>query len=127
MIEIEAKLRVDDLADVRRRLEQAAATFVGSYVETNHILDRVEGSLRAAGCGLRVRTYQTLSGQSVAATLTFKGPQQPGALKQRRETELHVDDAAAALAAARGAVGGGTRVLVKGSRGMRLERVVDGL
>ncbi len=95
-IEMEAKFRVASHEAVRDRLRAAGAVCDGSVTETNVILDRSDGSLREAGCGLRVRATQRADGSTGAATLTFKGPRKPGPLKTREEWEVTVSDAATA-------------------------------
>jgi len=120
-LEIEAKLRVASHEAVRQRLRQLNALFLGAVTEYNCIFDRPDGSLLAAGCGLRVRSALPLddaqaadagstpapplpaplkreeSGRAPAAvskaTLTFKGPVRAGAVKSREEIEIEVDDA----------------------------------
>ncbi len=92
-IEIEAKFPVGDLEQVRGRLRSAGATYVGRVLECNRFFDRADTGLRAAGCGLRVRSVRVLDGPAVAATVTFKGPVKAGAFKTRRECELAVSDA----------------------------------
>ena len=98
MLEIEAKIPVRNHQAVRRRLKKLDAEFIGRYLEANHILDRQDGSLRYAGCGLRVRTMETLQGDPAGPTLTYKGPRLESALKSRQEIELEVADAEALLA-----------------------------
>ncbi len=93
MVEIEGKYRVDDLGPVRRSLAEAGGRFVGRYLESNRILDRSDGSLRAGGCGLRVRSMEALEGPAAAATVTFKGPVEASTVKRRSEIELSVGDA----------------------------------
>ncbi len=95
--EIEAKLRVTSHDDVRDRLTAAGAEFIERVMETNQILDRPDGSLRTRGCGLRVRSADSIDGGSSRATLTFKGPRGGGAFKSREELETEVGDAAVAL------------------------------
>ena len=97
MLEIEAKLRVDSHEPVRQRLRELSASFIGRYREENHILDRPDGSLRTAGCGLRVRAMETLEGRAAPATMTYKGPRQPGPLKRRDEIEVTISDAPSCL------------------------------
>jgi len=106
MLEIEAKLKVDSHAPVRERLEACSARFAYRVLEENHILDWADGSLRAAGCGLRVRRCRVLGGRPVSDTLTYKGPRQPGPYKKRLEINLAVEsaEAACALLAALGCV-----------------------
>ena len=97
MVEIEAKIRVGDHLAVRAACERNGGEFVGKYVETNWILDRAGGSLRAAGCGLRVREMEVLKGAPAGATLTYKGARHAGRLKEREEIEVGVGDAGAML------------------------------
>ena len=98
MLEIEAKLKVASHAAVRQRLEACSARFLSRVLEENHIYDRSDGSLRAAGCGLRVRRCRVLGGRPVSDTLTYKGPRQPGPYKQRPEISLAVHSAGDARA-----------------------------
>ena len=97
-IELEIKLRVVDHHAVRRALESRGARIVSNVVETNCILDDAAGRLRQRGEGLRVRVNQTVRGESQPATLTFKGPRQPSAMKRREERETVIDDPNATLA-----------------------------
>lgn len=96
--ELEAKFRVASHDEVRRRLSGLGATRRGIYLETNHLFDLPNASLRAAGKGLRVREITTLEGEPAAHSLTFKGPFRPGPLKDREEIETPVADAPAACA-----------------------------
>lgn len=96
--ELEAKFRVASHDDVRRRLTELRAARRGVYLETNHLFDLPDGSLRSAGKGLRVRSVETLEGEPAAATLTFKGPRRPGPLKHREEIETAIEDPSAACA-----------------------------
>lgn len=93
--EIEAKFRVLTHDEVRARLIACGATRDGLVTETNVILDRADGSLRGAGCGLRVRSTRREDGSTGTTTLTFKGPRQAGPLKKRDEWEVSVSDAEA--------------------------------
>lgn len=109
-VELEAKIRVDDHAPIRDALRTAGANYLGRVLEINHLLDRDDCSLRDTGCGLRVRSIVVLDGTGPGATMTFKGPKQAGAFKQREEHETPIADADAALAILRGL--GHTRELV---------------
>jgi adenylate cyclase class 2 len=98
-VEIEAKMKVNDLAAVRERLQAAGATQVGEYLERNVFFDTEDRSLLAADEGLRLRlSHETRSGKRVNV-MTFKGPRHHGQLKSRDETEVTVGDfdAAASL------------------------------
>ncbi|MCG8406109.1 MAG: class IV adenylate cyclase [Phycisphaerales bacterium] len=91
-IELESKVRVPSHERVRAQLRAAGATYVGRVLETNHIFDREDGSLRRAGCGLRVRSIELLDGEGPGATLTFKGPRQKSGFKRREELEVTIGD-----------------------------------
>ena len=98
-LEIELKIKIDDPAPLRDRLAACGATRVSRVAEENHIFDRADQSLYAAGCGLRVRATTDLDKPGPqAGTLTFKGEQQPGPYKARPELEVGVDRPATACA-----------------------------
>ncbi len=92
-VEIEAKVRVGEHQPVRERLQVLGARFVSRVLECNQLLDRPDRQLRAAGCGLRLRTVKTLDGPVQPPTITFKGAKEPGLYKRRRELEVEVSDA----------------------------------
>lgn len=95
-VEIEAKMKVNDLSAVRDRLQAAGAGLVGDYLERNVFFDTEDRSLLAADEGLRLRLSQdTHSGKRIYM-MTFKGPRQHGQLKSREETEVTVGDFEAA-------------------------------
>jgi len=54
-MEIEAKMKVDDLEVIRLRLEAAGAVAVGQVLETNTFFDTPNCALREADKGLRLR------------------------------------------------------------------------
>ena len=54
-MEIEAKMKVDDLESIRLRLEAAGAVPDGQVMETNTFFDTPNGGLRDADKGLRLR------------------------------------------------------------------------
>ena len=91
-MEIEAKFRVASHAPVRDRLGALGAEYLGRVLETNRIFGRSDGSLRARGCGLRVRSTELEDGAKPEATMTFKGPVASGFYKSRQELEVTVDD-----------------------------------
>jgi adenylate cyclase class 2 len=95
--EIEIKVRLEDREGLRERLTALGGRFLGLEHETNAIFDTVDGRLRRAGCGLRIR-QATLLKNEVTVTLTFKGPRRAGAIKDREELETRVEDAHAAIA-----------------------------
>jgi len=95
-LEIEAKMKVDDLETIRLRLEAAGAVADGSVMETNIYFDTPDGRLRQDDKGLRLRANRDLADGDVTHVVTFKGPRQAGTLKTRPETEFTVDDPQAA-------------------------------
>ncbi len=96
-VEIEAKMKVPDLAVVRDRLAAAGGQRVDASLERNTFFDTEDRSLLAADEGLRVRWSRGEAG-TVACTMTHKGPRQHGPLKSREETEVTVGTEADALA-----------------------------
>jgi adenylate cyclase class 2 len=89
-VEIEAKMKVEDLVAVRARLQSAGATTVGDYLEQNVFFDTEDRSLLAADEGLRLRISTDTRTSKRICTITFKGPRQHGQLKSRDETETTV-------------------------------------
>jgi adenylate cyclase class 2 len=94
-VEIEAKMAVPTHGPVREALRRRGARRVKRTNETNVFFDREDGSLRAGGEGLRLRTNQDAESGKATHVITHKGPLQPGQLKSREETEVVVDDPAA--------------------------------
>ena len=91
-VEIEAKMKVDDLEAVRNRLKAAGATLIGDFLEKNLFFDTDDRSLLTADEGLRLRLTQNLATSEHVNTITFKGPRKHGQLKSREETEVNVDN-----------------------------------
>jgi len=91
-LEIEAKMKVNDLDAVRRRLDAVGAVRTGQYLENNTFFDTDDRSLLAADKGLRLRINRNLDGQDEQYILTFKGPRLHGSLKTRQEQEMVVTD-----------------------------------
>lgn len=91
-VEIEAKMKVDDLSVVRRRLQAGGATLIGDFLEQNLYFDADDRALLAADRSLRLRkTRDTRTGEQVNL-ITLKGPRLHGQLKSREETEVTVGD-----------------------------------
>lgn len=89
-VEIEAKIKVDDLAATRAKLQSLGAKLVGDFFETNVIFDTEDRSLLAVDKGLRVRAARNVATDEESVTITFKGPRKHSAMKSRQETELQV-------------------------------------
>ncbi|MBV8781712.1 MAG: class IV adenylate cyclase [Phycisphaerae bacterium] len=97
-VEIEAKMRVKDLAAVRDKLKSVGAKQKSQVVETNTFFDREDRSLLAADQGLRLRVNRPANGGDATYIITFKGPRLHGILKSRDETELKVENDRDAIA-----------------------------
>jgi len=100
-VEIEAKMKLNDVAALEQRLDEAGATLRRRVFEVNSFYDTAEGSMRAADRGLRTRLERGLDDPDYTRmTITHKGPRAHGKLKSRSEVELYVtnlDDADAML------------------------------
>jgi adenylate cyclase class 2 len=85
--ETEVKLRIPSAALARERLRRVGAVLVRErHFEDNVLFDDREGSLRAAGTVLRLRTTPH------GGVLTFKGPREiEGGVKSREERETGLD------------------------------------
>jgi adenylate cyclase class 2 len=92
-LEIEAKMRVSDLAEVRRRLRAASAHADGELLEINRYFDTPDQALLSRDSGLRVRTTASMWQTQTRHVVTYKGPRQAGELKRREEIEFEVSDA----------------------------------
>jgi len=101
-LEIEAKMRVADLAEIARRLKAAGAKPIGERIENNIFFDTPDGSLRRADKGLRLRANHDVKTGRTEQVVTFKGPTRRGKLKIRPEMEFTVDAPRAAVAAFKG-------------------------
>lgn len=103
--ELELKLRIADPDRVRAALTAVGAERVGAELEVNHIFDTPAQTLFRAGQGLRLRDRLELPDRTARpAILTFKGPIEDAAYKQREELESAVGDPIA-LTAILGALG----------------------
>ncbi len=91
-IEIEAKMRLDDVQSIEAALAQAGARREMNLLEINTFFDTPQGTLKSADQGLRVRVEQQTDGPYHAVIVTHKGPRSHGKLKSRSETELRVDN-----------------------------------
>jgi adenylate cyclase class 2 len=90
-IEIEAKLKVDSLTKVARRLRELGAEFLRNQLHTDTYFDDARTTLRKSDSALRLR--RQLMGRKEQVVLTFKGPRRKGRFKQREEIQFEVGDA----------------------------------
>ncbi|MBN1361237.1 MAG: class IV adenylate cyclase [Sedimentisphaerales bacterium] len=92
-LEIEAKLKVDSLDDVRQRLAQCGAALLSETVQTDYYFDTPDSELTRADECIRLRRESLESSERLI--LTYKGGRQVDDFKKRREINLPVDDAEA--------------------------------
>ena len=90
-IEIEAKLKVESLKKVARRLKARDAKFLRGAVHTDTYFDDAKKSLRKSDSALRIR--RQLIGRKEQVVITFKGPRRKGRFKQRQEIQFGIADA----------------------------------
>ncbi len=90
-IEIEAKLKVDSLRNVARRLKELGAEFLRDRLHTDTYFDDAKSSLRKSDSALRIR--RQLIGRKEQVVITFKGPKLKGRFKRREEIQFEVSDA----------------------------------
>ena len=92
-VEIEAKMKLDNRAQLISRLQEIGSKPIAQIEELNTYFDTPNGDLKAADEGLRIRTEKFSDGQ-VKTILTHKGPRAHGRLKSRTENEAEVTNAA---------------------------------
>jgi len=91
--EIEAKLKVNSLQEVDRRLREAGATFLRETMQTDIYFDTSDRGLTRGDKCLRLRHEK--AGRRERLILAYKGPKQQDDYKKRAEVELEVGDAEA--------------------------------
>ncbi len=89
--EIEAKLRVDSLETVERRLIECGGSFLRETVQTDRYYDTVDREFTRTDRALRLRT-DTERGRE-RLILAYKGPKEQDDCKKRIEIEIEVSDA----------------------------------
>ncbi len=92
-VEIEAKLKVDSLHEVERRLAECGASFVGEVIQTDWYFDTADRELTRGDKCLRLRIEKTASQERLI--LAYKAAKEKDDFKKRQEVELEVNDAAA--------------------------------
>jgi adenylate cyclase class 2 len=89
-IEIEAKLKVDSLEKIKRRLADAGAEFLQEQLHTDSYFDNADETLTKTDSCLRLR--RQLVDESERFFITFKSAKQKSEFKKRREVETEVKD-----------------------------------
>src|SRR5262249_39580617 len=90
--ETEAKMKVPDLAAVRKKLESLGAVRKAKELEKNTFFDATDRRLQRADRGLRIREAVDENCKS-SFDVTMKGPLQKGQFKTREELEFTASDA----------------------------------
>ena len=90
-IEIEAKLKVDSLAEVEQKLAELGAEFLAEQLQTDYLFDDANAAMTTTDRCLRLRR------QSVAGSerffLTYKGAKEKSDFKKRQEIEIEIIEA----------------------------------
>ena len=93
-IEIEAKLKVDSLPEIERKLTELGADFQAEQLQTDFLFDDANAALTTADRCLRLRR-QSVDG-SANFILTYKGAKEKSNFKKRQEIEIEIMDAESA-------------------------------
>jgi adenylate cyclase class 2 len=88
--EIEAKLKVDSLQEVERKLAEVGAKFVEEQFQIDTYFDDAGAVLKSSDRALRLRRQS--AGQKDNTFLTYKGAKEKSDFKKRQEIEIEVGD-----------------------------------
>jgi adenylate cyclase class 2 len=94
-IEIEAKIKVDDLAVIADTLRTVGARPGDRVVHIDTFYDHPAPLVIQKGAALRLR--RRIIGNDQTVILTHKGPRQKGRFKNRQEIEFQTDDLSATV------------------------------
>jgi adenylate cyclase class 2 len=89
--EIEAKLKVDSLRQVERKLAELGAEFLAEQLQTDYHFDNASATLTNTDRCLRLR--RQIIGNSEKFFLTYKGAKEKSDFKKRQEIEIEIKDA----------------------------------
>jgi len=89
--EIEAKLKVDSLEEVKQKLVELGAEFLQEQLQTDYYFDDDTSTLKNSDQALRLR--RQLTGKTEKVLLTYKGPKSKDNFKKRQEIEIEIKDA----------------------------------
>ena len=90
-VEIEAKLKVDSLLKVERKLTEIGAEFLAEQLQMDYFFDDAKATLTTTDRCLRLRR-QSVGGRE-RFFLTYKGAKEKSNLKKRREIEIEINEA----------------------------------
>ena len=89
--EIEAKLKVDSLPEIERKLSELGAEFLAEQLQTDYHFDDANTTLTKTDRCLRLR--KQMVGKNESLFLTFKGAKEKSNFKRRQEIEIEIKDA----------------------------------
>ena len=89
--EIEAKLKVDSLQQVERKLAELGARFLAEQLQTDYHFDDADDNFAKTDRCLRLR--RQTDGKNEGFFLTYKGAKEKSRFKKRQEIEAEVKDA----------------------------------
>jgi len=89
--EIEAKLKVDSLEEIERKLPELGAEFQAEQLQIDYFFDDVNSTLTKTDRCLRLR--KQMVGKKESFFLTYKGAKEKSSLKKRQEIEFEIKDA----------------------------------
>jgi adenylate cyclase class 2 len=89
--EIEAKLKVDSLEEVKQKLVELGAEFLAEQLQTDCYFDDAGSTMKTGDKALRLR--RQLTGKIEKVFLTYKGPKVKDNFKKRREIEIEIKNA----------------------------------
>jgi adenylate cyclase class 2 len=89
-VEIEAKLKVDSLEEIKRKLSELGAEFEQEQSQTDYHFDEANGTLQKTDRCLRLR--RQLVNESERFFLTYKGAKEKSEFKKRQEIEIEIAD-----------------------------------
>ena len=92
--EIEAKLKVDSLQEIERKLAELGAEFQEEQLQTDYHFDDANSELAKTDRCLRLR--RQMVGSSERFFLTYKGAKEESNFKKRQEIEIEIKDAESA-------------------------------
>lgn len=93
MIEVEIKLPVRDLEEIKKQLMQDGFAESAHLRERDTYFDNVSGQIRSGGQALRIRETADLQTGAVTAQINFKGKKLDPLTMTRQELESEVDQA----------------------------------
>jgi adenylate cyclase class 2 len=89
-IEIEAKLKVDSLEEIERKLAELGAEFLAEKLQIDCFFDDVNSTLTKSDRCLRLR--KQMVGKNESFFLTYKGAKEKSNFKRRQEIEFEIKD-----------------------------------